>query len=78
MENAQCSMIDIQDVSTSGPFLYAIYVSPLFDISDLSLFADDNYKINTTERRHVIPPCLEQITKWLKGSGLGGRGGRAV
>ena len=29
--------------SILGPILYAIYVSPLFDLADLSNFADDNF-----------------------------------
>jgi hypothetical protein len=31
--------------SIIGPILYAIYVSPLFDISKLTNFADDNFVI---------------------------------
>ncbi len=60
--------------SILGPILYAIFVSPLFDICELSSFADDIY----------IPRCggdvviltndmekeIEAITKWLKKSGL--------
>ena len=26
-----------------GPVLYAIFISPLFDLEDLSAFADDKY-----------------------------------
>ena len=31
--------------SILGPILYAIYVSPLFDLTDLSNFADDNFAL---------------------------------
>ena len=36
--------------SILGPILYAIFVSPLFDLADLTNFADDNFIIrwNTT------------------------------
>ena len=60
--------------SVLGPVLYALFVSPLFDLDDLVNFADDNFcvewnvcvgaLIENLERR------LEMITKWLRGSGL--------
>ena len=31
--------------SVLGPVLYAIYISPIFDLEDLSAFADNNYAI---------------------------------
>ena len=60
--------------SILGPILYAIFVSPMFDLCDLSSFADDNF----------IPRCnkdlpslvtdmersLDSITKWLIQSGM--------
>ena len=60
--------------SILGPLLYAIFVSPLFDISDLTNFADDNFVIrwNRTMPGLItdIANSLESITKWLRGSGL--------
>ena len=60
--------------SVLGPVLYALFVSPLFDLDDLINFADDNFCVEwnvclgalivNLERR------LEMITKWLRGSGL--------
>ena len=57
-----------------GPFLYVIYVSPLFDLTEFQAFADDNQVldsdknlvalINNMERRQ------EMMAKWLKDSGL--------
>ena len=60
--------------SILGPFLYAIYVSPLFDISNLSTFADDNHIIRwnscLTELKEDMRVSLDLIINWLKGSGL--------
>ena len=60
--------------SILGPVLYAIFVSPVFSIAELSAFADDTFipkwnkmlpaLINDMEK------TLESITKWLKQSGL--------
>ncbi len=74
-----CSTLFDSDVGTIqgsilGPVLYAIFVSPIFDIQNLVNFADDNFcvvwnkdlvlLIEDLERR------LEMIVKWLKDSGL--------
>ena len=60
--------------SILGPVLYAIFVSPIFDIADLSAFADDKYvqKLNVSLAKLIIDieKSLEAITKWLKKSGL--------
>ena len=60
--------------SILGPILYAIFVSPLFDLSKLTLFADDNYVIrwnkNLTELIVDMQATIELITKWLRQSGL--------
>ena len=60
--------------SILGPILYAIYVSPLFDLLKLTNFADDNFVIRWNK---CIPALisnmekdLEIMTKWLKDSGL--------
>ena len=37
--------------SVVGAVLYAIYISPLFDLEDLSAFADDNY----AKLLHALP-----------------------
>ena len=56
-----------------GPVLYAIFVSPLFDLTQLTNFADDNYCIEwCTDLGLLIVNLerkLEMITKWLRGSG---------
>ena len=60
--------------SILGPILYAIFVSPLFDICELSAFADDNFipKCN----KNLVPlisdmeRSLDSITKWLIQSGM--------
>jgi predicted house-cleaning noncanonical NTP pyrophosphatase (MazG superfamily) len=56
--------------SILGPVLYSIFVSPLFKIADLELFADDSFitKSNEslTELIKDMEKSLEAITKWLK------------
>ena len=39
--------------SILGPILYAVYVSPLFDLTDLSNFADDNFAITWHSCKHT-------------------------
>jgi hypothetical protein len=51
-------------------------VSLLFDISDLFSFANDNHKIrwnaSLVDFKEDMKISLNQIIKWLKGSGLKG------
>ena len=60
--------------SILGPILYALFVSPLFDLEKMTLFADDNYVI--VRNKHLpellleMKRTLEAITKWLVQSGL--------
>ena len=60
--------------SILGPILYAIYVSPLFDLHDLTNFADDNFVIRWSSHLPALivdlELSLEAITVWLRGSGL--------
>ena len=60
--------------SVLGPILYAIFVSPLFDLTEITNFADDNFvlEFNTNINQLVIDleMKLEMIVKWLKDSGL--------
>ena len=60
--------------SILGPLLYAIYVSPLFDVEDLMTFADDNFiprfNNNLQELITDMEKSLESITRWLRDSGL--------
>ena len=60
--------------SILGPVLYAIYVSPLFDITDLSNFADDNYALTWNANKDLAITSMEaklaKIIDWLKDSGL--------
>ena len=39
-----CNVGTVQG-SILGPVLYAIFVSPLLDLTDITLFADDNYAL---------------------------------
>ena len=60
--------------SILGPVLYAIYVSPLFDLTQLSNFADDNFALTWhTNKQSAINEMelkLNLIVNWLKDSGL--------
>ena len=68
--------LDVGTVQGSilGPILYAIFVSPLFDLADMTKFADDNFVIKCN--KHIanlitdMKKTLEMIIKWLKDSGL--------
>ena len=68
------SDIGIIQGSSLGPLLYAIYVSPIFDIINLTNFADDNFVIECAIKIvsliENMQKKLEAITKWLKKSGL--------
>ena len=60
--------------SILGPILYAIYVSPLFDLLKLTNFADDNFVIRWNKCMTALISDMEKdleiMTKWLKDSGL--------
>ena len=60
--------------SILGPILYAIYVSPLFDLTDISNFADDNFALTWSKCKQTAITQMEAklsiVTKWLSGSGL--------
>ena len=60
--------------SILGPILYALFVSPIFDLAKLTLFADDSYIVH--KNKHIpellveMQRSLEIIIKWLSQSGL--------
>jgi hypothetical protein len=60
--------------SILGPFLYAIFVSPLSDIEFLLTFADENYIPRFNNSREALitgmQNSMETIAKWLHDSGL--------
>ena len=60
--------------SVLGPVLYALFVSPLFDIEPVLSFADDSYVVKISKNKNKLvldlEKSLESITKWLKKSGL--------
>ena len=77
--NGQCSALYDSDTGTVqgsvlGPILYAIFVSPIFDLSNLTNFADDNFIVVWNKQiGNLIVDLekeLEMIVKWLKDSGL--------
>ena len=74
-----CSTLIESDTGTVqgsilGPILYAIFVSPLFDLTHMTNFADDNFVVVWNRQICDVIRDLEQelemITKWLKDSGL--------
>ena len=75
-ENSIIHSLDVGTVQGSilGPILYAIFVSPLFDLAKMTKFADDNFVIKyckfLTQLIVDMKQTLEMIIKWLKDSGL--------
>ena len=69
----ECSVGTVQG-SILGPILYSIFVSPLLALTELTLFADDNYALlwNKSKADLVLAmqTKLELITSWLRDSGL--------
>ena len=49
----ECNVGTVQG-SILGPVLYAIFMSPLLDLTDITLFADDNYAL-------VWNKCTESV-----------------
>ena len=77
--NGRNSFIKLSDLGTVqgsilGPFLYALFVSPLFDLTNMTAFADDKQIMESNRSLQVLirdmELRLEMITKWLKESGL--------
>ena len=77
--DGNCSYITTSESGTIqgsrlGPILYAIYVSPLFDLQKMTNYADDNliirWNICLQSLIDDMEKDLEAITKWLKESGL--------
>ena len=73
------SIVHLLDVGTVqgsilGSILYAIFVSPLFDIAKITKFADDNFILKVKKCVNALivdmKKTLEIIIKWLKDSGL--------
>ena len=68
-----CNVGTVQG-SILGPILYSIFVSPLLDLTSLTLFADDNYALVWNKCKSTLmlemKTKLELITNWLKDSGL--------
>jgi hypothetical protein len=60
--------------SVLGLILYAIFVLPLFDLIQITNFADGNFVVWRNEQLSALIEnleCdLEMIVKWLKDSGL--------
>ena len=57
-----------------SPNQYAIFISPIYDLEDMSSFADDNYTIRWSKdilnAKIKLENSLSVITSWFKASGL--------
>lgn len=66
--------------SILGPILYAVFVSPLFDLTKLTNFADDIHVVRWNKEMQPLiqdlEMSIEMITKWLRKSGLTVNGGK--
>ena len=60
--------------SILGPILYAIFISPLFDIENLTCYADDKFPlVRDGQRSELVIKMqgkLKNIIKWLTDSGM--------
>ncbi len=60
--------------SVLGPVLYAMFVSPVFDIVPMLAFADDSYRFESGADKTVLVAKMERslktTIKWLQKSGL--------
>ena len=60
--------------SILGPIFYAIFISPLFEIENLTCFADDKFPLawnrNKSDLIKDMELKLRKIMDWLKDSGM--------
>ena len=60
--------------SILGPILYAIFISPLFDIENLTCFADDKFALVENKEKSLVQIHIQQKLKkvidWLTKSGM--------
>jgi hypothetical protein len=69
-----CTRVGTVQGSILGPILYALFVSPLFDLANMTLFADDNYVVHRSRQISELlidmKRSIDIIIKWLSQSGL--------
>ena len=57
-----------------GPILYAIFISPLFDIVQITFYADDGLKMVRNRDKNVLAELIQMeiknIESWLSKSGM--------
>ena len=70
----KCSWSGIIQGSILGPLLYAIFISPLFDIENLTCYADDKFSLVQDRDRSALvvkmQNKLESVILWLTQSGM--------
>ena len=75
-DNSFIHWLDLGTVQGSilGSILYAIFVSPLFDLEKMTMFTDDNYGLHWNKCLASLiddmKKSLESTNKWLRNSGL--------
>ena len=75
-DSSEVHLLDAGTVQGSilGPIIYAIFVSPMFDLATMTLFADNNYLIcwNKTIQEFIdkMTKTIELVIKWLRQSRL--------
>ena len=60
--------------SCLGPILFALFISPMYEISDCITYSDDNYTISTGKDLNAtigrVKMKSETLIQWLKDSGM--------
>ena len=60
--------------SILGPILYAIFISPIFDVENLTCFAYDKFPLawsnDRTQLVGIMEMKLKRIINWLSDSGM--------
>ena len=69
-----CVIPMINKGSILGPILYAIFISPLFDLEKLVFYADDGFGLVRNRDRQVLVNLMERkleiVVNWLSKSGM--------
>jgi hypothetical protein len=60
--------------SVLGPVLFSLFIRPIYDIEDLTTYADDNYVIkesgSLSNTLQQVETSVQNVANWLKNSGL--------
>jgi hypothetical protein len=60
--------------SVLGPVLFSIFIRPIYDIEDITTYADDNYVVKESgqlsDALRQVEKSVATVSEWLKSSGL--------